>query len=377
MTKKITGLIIIFLLSGFVFAEPQKEFKITVIKKSVKEVLQEAKKSKIEEETKKWKEEISLLEPRNAEDVGTLLGCVENNKNYRFACRFALEKMKYEQREFAPLFMEKLKSNNPEVKVAAIKGLSRFKYKEAVPELIKIVEGGIFQKIKTLLDAKNANVIWQSTLSLGEIGDERAIPVLLKRLKERTEDNDPFDAVTAALQTMGKEPGIGKKLLLAVMEEIRKTDDKELIGKYSSVVGAINDKEAVPILLDIVRDEKNCIEIRESAVRSLGSIREEKGLRELENLFNSNIPTVLRGGILYAFIYSKNRNALPIAVQALEDKDPRIRSTAIDLVLEIGDESVVPILKRLLNDTNREVRILAARALKKITGKDYKPGGDK
>lgn len=99
-------------------------------------------------------------------------------------------------------------------------------------------------------------------------------------------------------------------------------------------------KEAVPALVQALKDENSDIRARRSAVYALGKIG--PGAKE----------------------------AVPALVQALEDKDSIIREAAAHVLGKIGPEAkeAVPTLIQALNDKEWHVRGAVADALKEITG---------
>jgi HEAT repeat protein len=68
----------------------------------------------------------------------------------------------------------------------------------------------------------------------------------------------------------------------------------------------------------------------------------------------------------------QRKEGLPFLINVLRnDANPEARETAVVLIDRINDPSAVPALEEALKDRNKQVRLNAKQALKKMTGKDY------
>ncbi|HTP64079.1 MAG TPA: HEAT repeat domain-containing protein, partial [Geobacteraceae bacterium] len=112
------------------------------------------------------------------------------------------------------------------------------------------------------LDDPEPNVCAAAAENLGKIGDGKAVPHLLRAL----EKNDIWLRYTI-LEALGK---IGKTVPMAVIAPL--AGEKLLTRAVFDCLGAVGDEEAIPLLLEGIRDRvKN---LREGAVVALMKVRD-------------------------------------------------------------------------------------------------------
>ncbi|MEW6607658.1 MAG: HEAT repeat domain-containing protein [bacterium] len=209
----------------------------------------------------------------------------------------------------------------------ALSILGKIKDKRAVEPLIRLAdEEGIGMR------------------ALGEIGDERAIPVLIKVMeadKGKVYPKGITPRRELCIEALGR---IGGKQSIEVLMNLFKENPKDRV-----VINALGDakaKEAVPMLIDMLEREKNHF-VRASIIISLGKIKDKRAVEPLINL-------------------ARKRFSPPPP----EGYDGEV----IEALGEIGDERAVEILEELLQREGKGeiMRKYLIKALKKITGKEYK-----
>ncbi len=143
-----------------------------------------------------------------------------------------------------------LQSRNKHIRLGVMEALGEIKAPEAVTPLID-----------ALLDTDN-EVRWEAALALGEIGDARAIPSLVAALKDR--DRFVRYGAAVALDKFHWQP---ENDTLHAYLHLGKQEWKEMV--------AIGEAAIEPLNIALTDHDS---EIREKAVRALGSIGSEKAI---------------------------------------------------------------------------------------------------
>lgn len=334
---------------------------------AITEIIGKLKKAQTKEEKESLDMTIREFKPKTESDARVLFEAMDD-KQLASASWRALSNVRYEDRQLAPVFIENLNNRNKTARLLAIEMVGKFKAKEAVPELMEIAKK---TPIKHVLGIDEGGmVIAKSLMSLGEIGDESAMPVIISRLKdfgtERT--GGTGGAAGFALQMFGK------KAVAPILREAKTNKDEDVRKIATYLIRGINDKEAAPDLLEVVKDTTNPLEIRQNAIEALGYIGDKESAQQMVAIFSNEKELSIRAYILSAFRHNKNRDGIPLAFKGLSDNDPIIRGSAAIVLGEVciqSDDLAIAALEKALNDSDKETRILASRALKKITGKDY------
>jgi len=167
-------------------------------------------------------------------------------------------------------------------------------------------------------------VRWIAADALGKIGDDRAIPGLLKLVEDS--DSDVRSRAADALGNIGDDRAIGG--LLKLVED----SDSDVRWMAADALGKIGDAQAIPGLLKLVEHSHHYV--RWSAADALGNIGDAQAI----------------GGLL----------------KLLEDSDSDLRWIAADALGKIGDAQAIGGLLKLVKDSNSGVRRRAAYALGKI-----------
>jgi HEAT repeats len=163
------------------------------------------------------------------------------------------------------------KARNKQVKLGIIEALGEIRDARAVPDLIRALKD------------KDNEIRWEAALALGEIGDTGTIPALIDCLKD--EDRYVRYATAIALEKIGWEPEnetrhaylhFGKqewdKLVTVGYPAIEplsialKDRDNEVREKAVDVLGEIGSPEAIPVVYRALRDASD--DVRWSAVKA-------------------------------------------------------------------------------------------------------------
>lgn len=316
--------------------------------------------AKSDKERKDLTAQLASLRPRTEADVDAMIRMMTDDKLVGVA-ESVLNRLTYEDRHWAPVFIKAMESRRVRTLLMAIGILGRFRSQESVPTLRAIAEGS---SLRGIPERGRDTLAGKALISLGEIGDETAIPIMMRRLKYA----DPLREMAGiGLQRLGK------KAVAPLLSCARESNDTETRDICAVLILGIRDKEAAPALLQAAQDRTAERKLRGYVIAVLGRIGEEKSLDKLADMFESE-DKALKVQVLRAFIYSRNRKGLSLARAALHDKAILVRATAANLLGAIGDESVMADLINALSDSDPVVRISAAQALEKVVGEDFDVG---
>jgi HEAT repeat protein len=273
------------------------------------------------------------------------------------------------------------------------------------------------------LKSDDINIRMFAAITLGEIGDERAITPLTQSLKEKepvvqnevlkslVRIGDPaVDTLIMALNDEKLEKGAKIALI-----KIGEPASRNLMYKYNNqnrdtqisfidIMGEIGDKNSVEHLIHILKDIKNREsydrDILTSTIKALGKIGDEKATdiikelycmlcrdrsdKYLTELFLDVITKVdrecsdflvqeltsnnrqVREEVADALIKMEYQMAVDPLIQALNDKNGDIfRKRAAEILCRIGEPAVIPLIQAL-TDEDRYLRYGAADSLGKI-----------
>ena len=167
-------------------------------------------------------------------------------------------------------------------------------------------------------------------VTLGRIGDAKAIPALLRTLK-----NDPESIVAAA-----------------------------------GALAMIGDRESYPTLLEFLGDEN--APVRRAVVSALNSLGHPQMAVDMERLLGDPDPRVRESAVSVV-----GYAGFPTCAQAMlgccRDENEQVRKTALEALPAFEDSRVLPMLAEGLADSVPAVRAAAARALGQIDRNDVWP----
>jgi HEAT repeat protein len=184
-----------------------------------------------------------------------------------------------------------------------------------------------------------------ATVALTEIGDPRAEEYFVSLLN----DPDPSLRIYASIGLMNIGGRISIKLLLASLSN---PDTQWLAVRILDRIG----KRDVDALIEALKEEKTRWYAQQALVELDGTIlpRLEEGLKSEDPLTRESIAMVL-GEV-------RDRRAVQPLLEALQDEDHLVLTSAASLV-KIGDpDSVMPLVD-LLSNRNEQIRLYAAYAL--------------
>jgi HEAT repeat protein len=198
---------------------------------------------------------------------------------------------------------------------------------EASKAIVRIGEPSVDKLILTVQsDSSPFGGGYNAAACLGQIGDKRAYPVLLKLLKA---------GKYGAPNTIG-------------------SDDQIPIA-----VARIGRKEAYEVLLSAYEDAKRLNRMNRGITLALGYSRDERFFPILKQMVESDKRDV-RLDAIPALGHLRSSKAIPVLTELLASKDLHARWYSCEALSEIGDRTAVPYIKTLRETEKSSVVIDAA-----------------
>ncbi|WP_048190472.1 HEAT repeat domain-containing protein [Methanobacterium sp. SMA-27] len=246
--------------------------------------------------------------------------------------------------------------------------------------------------IKTLKH-EDSNIRMFAAISLGEIGDKKAIVPLIQSLKDEEECvrnevlnslvkiGDPaVDNLIVALKDEKLEEGVKFALI-----KIGEPSSRNLMFKYNNqnrdtkiyyinLMGEIGDKNSIEHLIHILKDiksnEKYDREILISTIKSLGKIGDERARDIIHDLYfrfcRSQSDRYLTE-LFMDVIINVDRNGSDFLVQELSSNDCKVREEVADALIKMEYQMAVDPLILALTDNNGDIfRKRASEILSRI-----------
>ncbi len=222
------------------------------------------------------------------------------------------------------------------------------------------------------LESEQANRRWEAAEGLGELGDPRAIPALVRALR------DPHAFVRwAAAQAIGRIGGEEAVALLlpllqesdplvrrsaadalgyldtpAVRQALRRAlrdPDPTVRRNAIEAVARLGDREAVGILAAVLTTSDD-LWVRYSAAEALGVVGDHRAIAALIEAAQDRQVLLRRVAVRSLGRLHDSRAITPL-VHALRDPDAQVRLHAIEGLGRLGHEMLIPELERLLQDS--------------------------
>ncbi len=169
--------------------------------------------------------------------------------------------------------------------------------------------------------------------------------------------------------------------VLPLLYVLNKKDENYKIRlACAEALGKIGSSYAVTPLIDLVSDdEEKSVYLRESAAKALGMLGDMRAIEPLANILEN------RNGLFGKFTFLKERviealgklgqygdeKSIRALKNALDDESACIRAGAIEALSETDDERVIPLIEKMLDDSDEEVARTAVFSLYELLGKDY------
>jgi len=253
------------------------------------------------------------VNPTTEKDVATLAALAEEDGGKGVASSpafVALEKAGAKDKALAPAYLKLLDSKNARVQIIAMEKCGTFRSKEAWPKLIKI----------------------------------------FKSTDKNSTSQDGYWRLQGVIVALGKYGKDGLPDLLKLREEFK----GEVMGKLvEGAIQAIDDKEAAPQFMEIVRNTKEKSEIRDVAIEMVGKLGAKENMAELMEIYKTEQNDILKRELLLSIGKSESVDAIPFLQNILE-KDPLISNhgVAAMALAQIGGKKVDTILQNAMDKEN-------------------------
>jgi len=337
-------------------------------------LLKEARKTSDKTEQAKFAAAIAARKPVNTKEAELLFDALdasagpEERDSVRGAVAGTLGNVT--DMALVPVFIKQIKHGDFLSCGIAIDMVVKLKAKEAVPALIDLVSGKelVHPAVTAVLSEKLAmrqafteGLRMQAAEALGDLGDERAIPVLIKKLGKMEGEES---------KALAK---FGIKVLPQLLEIQRDSKNEKAQDAAASAILYMQDKAVLPVMWDILTMKKEGLRLL--ALRVL-----------LSNCDATTTPSAKEVEAYLIALYKKDSHFLADTIfWAQENKRVDIligiaqdttlpvsrRTFAIEALGDIKDDSAVPVLEQLLSDGADDIRYFSRKVLKKLTGKSY------
>ncbi|MGO8971372.1 MAG: HEAT repeat domain-containing protein [Myxococcaceae bacterium] len=246
-----------------------------------------------------------------------------------------------------PALLKLLKSKDDYVRIDAIQALGALKATEAVAPLMELA----------LDDASSPQVNRRAVAALGDIGDAKAVPVLLKALyKQRGNQNFASEA-SFSLYQVGKPAAdalvqvvSGEDAELIAWARRRDVDGTVLMVQATEVLKDFAAPQAEPALLKKLSFQNPDARLqwygRMFAANGLGRLRAQAAVVPLMAMVEENEP-LPRAEYARALVLVGNREALPALFKAASRGTWNARQFAVASLSMLGDDRDLAAFDRL------------------------------
>ena len=242
------------------------------------------------------------------------------------------------------------------------------------------IPGWLYRELKSICDEvaerngedKQGWLLFKNLLGvLGQVtaGSDPEVPKLIEALGS----NDPEQRVNAA-KSLGDLQSAAQEAVAALTLALEDEDCSVRCWAAHALgmIGGREAKEAVPRLIEMLRNDENII-ARRFAVDALGALgeRNKAAIAAIVDATGDE-DGILRGDAAVALGVAGARSALPTVIQLLEDPEPWARHQAASALgypaFSKCSEAVGPLVRALLHDDCSEVRLFARQSLHSFGG---------
>ncbi|MFH1230887.1 MAG: HEAT repeat domain-containing protein [Planctomycetota bacterium] len=274
------------------------------------------------------------------------------------------------------------RKEQPLLKAYAALGLGRIGTKEALDELKKstpasekepdvraavVIALGMTGLIEAkefiipfLSDKRDYKISGLAAISLAQIKDAKSYE-LISEAFQKNKSNEADGLMLIALGLTGNEKS---KADLRKILENKKT--RSLLQAAAAIgLGLLKDSEAVPIIVNMLNDEKQLKDVLVTPylILSLGMIQDQKGAEVLQKIWDKIepnsplLPYHTNVAVALTMLGKRKEVVLPKLIQqANQIKDPLLRSYALHAIGLVGDKELSQVFVEAYKDNNISVR---------------------
>ena len=279
-------------------------------------------------------------------------------------------------------------------------GQARPQWKPLANDTLVRIGSRVLPEVLGLLESDETELISDSIVVLGRIGDKQAVPPLVARLNHVS---PLIRAQIAEALALIAEPSSVTQLIYLLKDSdatvranaasglVRLVDpralrpligalqDEEALVRRSAAnaLGELGDSKAIPELLKVLQGWELLVAMDapflEAVVESVGKLGEATAATELLPLLQSKHEGVTFKTVL-ALKKLRSPAAAPALISLLGASQPALRRRVVETLGQSGDPSLAPVLGEVLRqDPSREVRATAARSLGELKSRDACP----
>ncbi|MEQ8189449.1 MAG: HEAT repeat domain-containing protein [Candidatus Eremiobacterota bacterium] len=219
-------------------------------------------------------------------------------------------------------------SSDDDTRHTAVWALGNLGDKRAVPCLIKVLEHD-----------KNENIRSIAAEALGKLEDKQSVKPLIKALK------DPDWGVRVdAVYAFGRLKDFSSDAIPSIIECL-KDEDETVRMTAARVLGDFKDTRAVDPLCKTLGDKNQ--RVKTAAISSLGLLGDSKAVEPLFQLFKQGDSDVIRASVVRSLGEIKSDKSIQYVTEALSDKNIFVRMIAVTTLGKIGDEKTLEVLEKI------------------------------
>lgn len=253
-----------------------------------------------------------------------------------------------------PQLVEMLKNvENSQVREAVVKALTLLNSDETV------------LLAANLLDNERAAVRDWAVILLQQLKAKKSVPYLLERL-----EREPDPLVLWRTQVTLAEQGARE--VIPAFIQLLKSQDVSKISAALKILRQLQAKEAVPQIIEFIRDSKTYSKEVGVAIHVLGALGSRAEVPEFMSWLKAEDSQLRFFGV--AILQTlKVKEAAPAMLDLIKDVKPEVRMKAIMTLGEWQTREAIPQIIEALEDTDRTVKIQAVIALHIMKAREAVP----
>ena len=316
-----------------------------------------------------------------------LLVALLNKDSHKEALKTFQKLPLHEQSQYLSSLLKGCKHQSAQIRIYAIKTLGKLPHESesSLPTLINAAHQDQNEKVRryavvtlgelrsptekilaalgTCLKDKHEDVRFQTIHTLRKFKNEAKNHVTLLASLLRLDPSS--DVRYSAAQALGEIRGNLQVTLPALMRSLRDPDEY-VREKTIQALGALGGDatEAFPLLLKAFREKDPAIQnAARASIRLI--IKDSPSLRTslIEDLKGTFEQKRLNAAYIFSLLGPEIKEAVPVLEESLKDSNWVIRILCVQALGQIGDPSVLPSLKALLNDPQKKVSRYAEWAI--------------
>lgn len=270
-----------------------------------------------------------------------------------------------------------LKSSKGSTRVAAMMALGEMREKAAVDPIIGILtrdyppakagatialgkigdERAVEVLRKEMKDGDGEYVRGGSAIALGRIGDESSVPYLIDRLKDQ--QIRVRSSAALALGEIGNETAV--KPLIEILETGKSSEGQKSTSMNANAdirksailaLGKIGSTDATDTLIGILTDKGETLEVRTAAASALGNIKDPKTVETLKQVLDDKtMDENIRKAVFLAFSKTKDQETAKMLVGKLGDQE--FGAIAREALINMGELAVDPLIENLKTEDKK------------------------